>query len=268
MQPPSYPLVMCFSGHDATGGAGLVADLETLVSIGCRPSPIVTAVTVQDTVNVRNFTPVDPDLLAAQAQTVLADMKVAAFKIGMLGSAENVEAVYRIIRDYPQHPVVLDPILRAGGGTPLADQDLVAALRELLLPLATVVTPNGPEARILAPEADTLDACAQQILEWGCRYVLITGGHEATDGVVNTLYAAHRPSESFSWTRLPEIYHGSGCTLAAAIAGLLALGLEPFTAVHEAQEYTWTALQRGYPAGRGQWLPDRLFWSRDGGTGE
>ncbi|CAK0772913.1 hypothetical protein CCP3SC15_4690001 [Gammaproteobacteria bacterium] len=108
--PSTYPIVMCFSGHDATAGAGLAADIETLMSLGCHPSPVVTTVTVQDTVDVKSFTPLLSSLVEAQARAVLEDMKVAVFKIGMVGSVENVEAIHAILRDYKTLPVVLDPI--------------------------------------------------------------------------------------------------------------------------------------------------------------
>lgn len=259
----TYPVVMCFSGHDATAGAGLAADIETLVSLGCHPSPVVTTVTVQDTVDVRSMSPMISNLVVSQARTILEDMGVAAFKIGMVGSVENVEAIHSILHDYPALPVVLDPILKAGGGAILADDDLTHAMAELLLPLATILTPNSQEARVLAPESDTLDACAHQLLEHGCQYVLITGTHERTESVINTLYGNNRILETFTWNRLPQIYHGSGCTLASAIAGLLAHGLPPLTAVREAQQFTWTALYHGHRIGMGQFIPDRLFWARD-----
>jgi hydroxymethylpyrimidine/phosphomethylpyrimidine kinase len=133
----------------------------------------------------------------------------------------------------------------------------------LLLPLATVITPNSIEARKLAHNADTLDACANELEEMGCDYVLITGEHENTNHVENHLYANHRLLESFQWQRLPHSYHGSGCTLSAAIATLLAQGLEPFMAIHEAQEFTWQSLKHGIRLGMGQWHPNRLYWARE-----
>ncbi len=262
MPQPTIPIVLTFAGNDPTGGAGLQADIEAIASMGCQAAPVVCALTVQDTINVKHFEPVDPMLVIEQARAVLEDMPVATFKIGMLGSVENVEAVHSILMDYPDAPVVLDPILRAGGGTALADEALRDAMVELLFPLTTVLTPNSQEARALAPEADTLDACAQELLATGCDLVLITGTHELTETVNNTLYGNMRHLETFTWERLPHSYHGSGCTLSAAIAGLLAQGLEPFTAIHEAQEFTWEALKAGYRVGMGQHMPNRLFWAR------
>lgn len=259
----SIPVVMVFAGCDSTGGAGIQADIETLASMGCHAAPVITAITVQDTQQVQGYTAIDAALIVAQARAVLEDMPVAAFKIGMVGSVENVEAIHTLLQDYPDVPVVLDPVRAAGGGGELADEEVVDAMVTLLFPLTTVLTPNTLEARALAPEADTLDACAQEILESGCEFVLITGAHENTAAVINTLYGNRRQLESFSWERLPASYHGSGCTLASAISGLLAHGMEPFTAIHEAQEYTWETLKHGYRIGMGQYLPNRLFWARE-----
>jgi hydroxymethylpyrimidine/phosphomethylpyrimidine kinase len=152
-------------------------------------------------------------------------------------------------------------VLTAGGGAALADDELLDALQTLLLPITTVLTPNSQEARRLAPEADTLEACAMAILERNCEFVLITGTHESSPQVINTLYGNHRVLESCAWERLPGSYHGSGCTLAAAIAGLLAQGKEPLSAIRRAQKYTWQTLRAGYRTGMGQQLPNRLFWA-------
>jgi len=262
----TLPVVMTFAGHDPSGGAGLQADIEALASQGCHATPVVTALTVQDTRDVIETTALPATQVITQARAVLEDMPVAAFKVGMLGSVENTEVLHSILTDYPQVPLVLDPVLASGAGTPLGDDGLPQAIAELLLPLTTVLTPNSLEARRLAAGADTLDACAIALLDRGAEYVLLTGTHENTAQVINTLYQGHRRLESFTWERLPHSYHGSGCTLAATIAGMLAHGLDPFQACHEAQEFTWNALQQGYRPGMGQHLPDRLFWSRTEAT--
>ena len=253
---------MCFSGLDSTGGAGMQADIEAIASMGCHAAPVVTALTVQDTQQVIDYTPVDANVLIAQARAVLEDMPVAAIKIGMLGDVSIIEAIHTLLTDYPNIPVVLDPVLVGGGGGELSNEPVIDAIIRLLLPQTTVLTPNSPEARTLAPEADTLDACGQDLLDKGCEFVLLTGTHEEAEHVENRLFGNRRLLETFTWERLPHSYHGSGCTLAAAIAGLLAQGLEPFTAIHEAQEYTWEALRNGYRVGMGQLLPNRLFWAR------
>ncbi len=263
--PPKqlFPAVMAFSGNDPTGGAGIQADIEALASMGCHATPVITSLTIQDTQDIQGYVPIDASLLVQQARAVLEDMPIAAFKIGMLGSVEVIEAVHSILIDYANIPVVLDPVLIAGGGSEIADEEMIDAIATLLLPQTTILTPNSIEARLLAHEADSLEACAQELLEMGCEYVLVTGTHEATTDVTNTLYGNRRQLESFTWDRLPETYHGSGCTLASAIAGLLAQGMDPLSAVHEAQEYTWESLRAGYRLGMGQHLPNRLFWARD-----
>lgn len=257
------PVVMAITGVDPTGGAGLQADIETLASMGCHAAPVVSTVTAQDTTDVKALLAIEPELIMQQARVVLEDMPVHAFKLGLLGSVEAVEVVHTLLTDYPDIPVILDPVFAAGGGAELGDEYTIEATISLLLPLTTIATPNSHEARKLAPESDTLDACAMAILERGTEFVLITGTHEKTPQVCNTLYSNHRRLETFRWERLPESYHGSGCTLAAAIAGLLAQGEEPLTAVHEAQEYTWQALRTGYRIGMGQRLPNRLFWASE-----
>lgn len=251
-----YPVVLCFSGHDPTSGAGIAADIEALRAIKCHPSTVVTALTVQDTLNVHRFIPVAAEMVRAQARAIFADLPVAALKIGMVGSCENAAVLGALLRDYPRLPVVLDPIIHAGGGAQLADRDLILSIIEFLLPATTIATPNSNEARALAA-ADNLDDCARLILAYGCQYVLITGGDEPSAAVVNSLYHAAFPPEIHSWPRLAQTYHGSGCTLAAALAGFLAQGLNPRTAVNAAQEFTWQALAHGYRVGKGQFIPNR-----------
>ena len=257
----NVPVVIVFAGTDPSGGAGVQADIETLASMGCHAAPVITSVTVQDTVNVKRYVAMDASLVIEQARAILEDVPVAAIKIGMLGSVEVVEVIHTLLTDYPEIPVVLDPVVSAGGGGMLADDDILDAMVNLLFPLVTVLTPNSEEARAFAPEADVLDACAQEILEHGCEYVLITGAHENTPTVNNSLYSESQLIEVFSWQRLNGSYHGSGCTLSVAIAGLLSQGLDPMTAIYEAQEYTWEALKHGYRIGMGQLIPNRLFWA-------
>ena len=150
------PVVMAFSGNDPSGGAGIQADIEALISHGCHTAPVVTALTIQDTQDVLGYTPLDGGLIAEQARAVLEDMPVSAFKLGLLASTEAVEAIHTILKDYPDIPVIMDPVLASGSGTMITEDDVIEAMHELLLPQVTVLTPNSREARILAPEADTL----------------------------------------------------------------------------------------------------------------
>ena len=263
----SLPAVLTFAASDPTSGAGIQADLLAVASMGCYPLSVITAITVQDTAGVESFLPIDPDWVADQARCLLEDMPVAAFKMGMLGSTEIVTMVAEVVSDYPDVPLVLDPVLASGRGDEFAGEDMILAIRELLVPQSTVVTPNIPELRRLAGEDDNEDAgiaeCAQKLLDSGCEYVLVTGTHDSTPEVVNTLFHRGGVLRSDSWQRLPGSYHGSGCTLAAALAANLARGLDIGDAVYEAQDYTWQALAHAFRPGMGQHLPDRLFWARE-----
>lgn len=254
---PSPPIVLCLSGHDPTGGAGIQADIETVSRLGCYPSSVITALTVQDTRNVREVLPQSAEAFLKQALTVLRDMPPAAIKIGLLGSVEIVHAVHELLESAAGLPVVLDPILAAGGGTSLANQMLIEALRQTLIPRATVLTPNSPEARKLAG-MENLDDCGRALLAFGCPNVLLTGAHENENDVVNRLYRTS-DEKAYRWPRLPGSYHGSGCTLASAVAALLAGGRDIEHAVSEAQDFTWQALNNGYRLGAGQKLPNRLY---------
>jgi len=230
---------------------------------------VITAITVQDTMGVDDIMPIDADWIADQARCVLEDMPVAAFKIGVVGSVDAVTAIAEVVSDYPEIPLVLDPVFASGRGDELANEDIVAAMRELLIPQTTIITPNSLEARRLAlddrddKDNPDLEECAKRIIVSGCEYVLITGTHENTLQVVNTLYGESGIVSSESWPRLPGGYHGSGCTLASAIAATIANGLPMIEAVKDAQEYTWQTLKAGFRAGMGQHIPDRLFWARE-----
>ncbi len=265
--PPSPPLVLVFAASDPSSGAGIQADLLTLASLGCHPVTALTALTVQDTVGVQSVHPVSAELLEQQARTVLEDMPVAAFKIGVLGSVENVVAVAEILSDYPDIPLIFDPVLASGRGDEFSGEEIISAMRELLLPQTTLLTPNAPEARRLAENDDddgepSIEVCAQRLIEMGAQYVLITGTHESTPQVINTLYGTEGVIRRDNWERLPGSYHGSGCTLASAIAGCIAGGASIEDAVRDAQDYTWQTLANGFRAGMGQFIPDRFFWAR------
>ncbi len=263
----SPPIVLVFAASDPTSGAGIQADLLTLASLGCHPLSALTAITVQDTLGVESVHPVAADVLERQARAVLEDMQVAAFKIGVVGSVENVVAVAEILADYPDIPLIFDPVLASGRGDEFSGEEIISAMRQMLLPQTTLLTPNAPEARRLAESDDdesepTIDVCAQRLIETGVQYVLITGTHESTPEVVNTLYGPAGIIRRDRWERLPGSYHGSGCTLASAIAGSVAGGASIEDAVRDAQDYTWQTLKNGFRPGMGQFIPDRLFWAR------
>ncbi len=263
------PVVMTIAASDPTGGAGVQADILTLASMGCHPLSVITALTIQDTGGVEDVLPIDADWVADQARALLEDMPISAFKLGMLGSAETVSVIAEILADYPDIPLVLDPVLASGRGDALADDETVSAMIELLLPQTTILTPNTLEARRLALDEEIDDddpdapECARRLVATGCEFVLVTGTHANTAQVINTLYNDAGVVRSDAWDRLPGSYHGSGCTLASAIAANLANGLDIADAVRDAQDYTWQALMAGFRPGMGQFIPDRFFWARN-----
>jgi hydroxymethylpyrimidine/phosphomethylpyrimidine kinase len=269
------PVVLTFAATDPSSGAGLQADILALASIGCHPLSVVTGVTVQDTVGVESVMALEADWVNDQARTILEDVQIAAFKLGLLGSVENIAVIAEIVADYPDIPLIIDPILTSGRGDELANEEMQSAMCELLFPQATLITPNSFEARRLAfyEEGDeiqhtSLDESALRLLEMGAEYVLITGTHERTNDVVNSLFGSNSNGASglikaYHWERLVGSYHGSGCTLTSAIAACLAHGLSMEEAIQEAQEYTWQTLKNGFRPGMGQFIPDRFFWARD-----
>lgn len=271
---PAPPVVLVFSATDPSSGAGLQADILTLASMGCHPLSAVTAITIQDTVGVEDVMPIDSEWVTDQARAVLEDMPVAAFKLGLLGSAETIAAIAEVVADYPDVPLVFDPVIASGRGDELSTEEMISAMREMIIPQATLITPNIMEARRLAlddsDENDNPDMaeCARRLIASGCEYVLITGTHDNTPMVINTLYDINGVVRTDEWPRLPGSYHGSGCTLASACAATIAQGLDVPEAVKEAQEYTWQSLKYGFRAGMGQSIPDRMFWAREEEDGE
>lgn len=267
--PDSLPIVLVFAATDPSGGAGIQADILTLSSMGCHPLSVITAVTIQDTMGVEDVLPIDAEWVADQARCVLEDVPVAVFKVGLLGSVEAIAAIAEVVSDYPDIPLVLDPVLASGRGDELASEDMISAMRELLIPQTTLITPNSLEARRLAQDDSNenddpdLNECARRLLNLGCEFVLVTGTHENTVQVVNTLHDQQGVVRTDSWQRLPGIFHGSGCTLASAVAATIANGLGVPEAVRDAQEYTWQTLKFAYRTGMGQLIPDRLFWARE-----
>lgn len=257
MSDSPFTVTLAIGGHDPCGGAGIQADIEAIGALGGYATSAVTCLTVQDTRNVQQLIPVGPDLVIAQANAVLADLPVAAIKIGLVGDAAIAHRLAQLLRQHPEIPVVLDPVLAAGGGATLANDALRRTLIKELLPQAYLLTPNSNEARLLTG-AHNLDNCARGLLDGGARQVLITGAHEESPEVTNALYGQEGLINSWEWDRLPGEYHGSGCTLASAAAALLAQGLDLIDAVKKAQEFTWQSLAHAHRLGRGQRLPNRL----------
>jgi len=259
MSPPPPPIVLSIGGHDPSGGAGIQADIEATLANGALSATSITCLTIQDSRNVRRLVPVEPRLVLEQVRVVLGDLPVAAIKIGLVGSSRLARGLASLLADSARRiPLILDPVLRAGGGAALSDESFVTDLRENLVPLATLVTPNLPEARALAGEERPED-CARALCEAGAAWALITGTHSRDAKVINRLFGPAGQKATWTWDRLPHSYHGSGCTLASAIAAGLARGLAMAEAVSLAQAYTWHSLAAGFRPGKGQHFPDRFY---------
>lgn len=253
MRPPN---VLILSGHDPSGGAGLQADIEAVAANGGHAASVITALTRQDTRNVYAVSPVDDRFFAECIDTVTADMPLAAIKTGVLASRAQVETVARLAAARPELPLVIDPVLTAAGGGELAADPVGQAAREFLFRRATLITPNAGEARRLCDGEADIDRCGAALARHGC-HVLITGGDENYQDVINHLYGPDGSSRTARWPRLEGRFHGSGCTLAASIATRLALGDALDQAVARGQEFTWHALKASFPAGQGQAIPNR-----------
>lgn len=253
---PVPPRVLCLSGHDPGGGAGIHADIEAVAAQGAHALTVITALTIQDSRNVHRVQALAPAWLEEQIAVLEADGPIAAVKIGLIGDAAQVPLLAATVARL-RCPCVLDPVLRAGGGTELADAALRAALLDTLLAHVTVLTPNAAEARRLVPEADDLPAAAASLLARGCAHVLITGGDEPGEHVTNIGYAHGAAPRRFEWPRLPETFHGAGCTLAAALAARLALGEPVGLALERAQAWTQATLAGARHVGQGRRIPNR-----------
>lgn len=254
---PDTACVLCVSGHDPGGGAGVHADIEAVAAQGAHALSVISVLTVQDTQNVVRSVAVDADLMAQQLDALQRDCRIRAVKIGLLGSLQQVSLLRQTIAG-GSLPVVLDPVLAAGGGTRLVDEQLRGAIREQLIPHVSLLTPNQNELGWLVPEADKLAAAATQLLSEGCGGVLVTGGDADHPRITNTWHRPQARPLAWHWTRADETFHGAGCTLASAIAAQLAIGSDMRTAIGDAQQWTQQTLRRARAIGEGRRIPGRV----------
>jgi hydroxymethylpyrimidine/phosphomethylpyrimidine kinase len=254
---PTKPRVLSVAGSDSGGGAGIQADIKTITMLGGFAMTAVTALTAQNTLGVEDVFPVDPRFVAAQMRAVLSDIGADAIKTGMLGSYPVIEAVAKTCESLAAGiPVIVDPVMVAKGGASLLDKGAVDALILRLLPLASLVTPNVPEAEVLTGlkirSIVDMERAADAILGLGPSAVLMKGGHLEGDTVVDILRTADGAEHRFEGPRIASrSTHGTGCTLASAIAAGVAEGLTLQGAVARARDYVVKAIQQAPGLGRG-----------------
>jgi hydroxymethylpyrimidine/phosphomethylpyrimidine kinase len=255
------PIVLALASHDPSGCTGIQADIETCASLGCHCTSVITALCARDTRDVKDIRSIPTSFLIEQVRAVLEDLPVKAVKLGFLGQVSHVEAIHTILQDYPHLPVVLEPVTQLGDGPAAEAEALRDATKSLLLPLSTLATPDLVEAYELAQQGDTLDACAQEILEYGGEYTLITGSRRTQAHHENRLYNKKGLVREYRWERLSVFSHGGGATLSASISAYLAHGLRLLDAVEQGQNFTWHALAASRRLGMGHSIPNRLFWA-------
>lgn len=252
----SPPRVLVIAGSDSGGGAGIQADIKTLSALGAYAMTAVTAVTVQNTLGVSDVHPIPPDVVAAQVRACLSDIGADAIKLGMLHSAPLIAAVMDALTEWPDIPIVADPVMVAKGGASLLQEEAVAALAALVLPRARVVTPNTEEAgvllgRAIRDEGEMLAAAEELAARFGTA-VLLKGGHLSGAGVMNLLLEPGRPVARFVSPRLDTPHtHGTGCTLASAISAGVAAGEPLAVAVARAAAYVHDGIAHAPGFGQG-----------------
>jgi hydroxymethylpyrimidine/phosphomethylpyrimidine kinase len=249
------PRALTIAGSDSGGGAGLQADLKTFTALGVYGMSAVTSITVQNTVGVFGVVDVPPEIVYNQIKVVVEDIGVDAVKTGMLSHAGIIEAVARAVKDFRLENLVVDPVMRAKSGDPLLKSSDEVALKGLLIPRATVITPNIPEACALVGKdiktLEDMERACKEIYSMGPFAVLLKGGHMEGDILVDVFYDG-TGFEYLSYKRVPtKNTHGTGCTLASAIAGYLAKGFDLKEAVRKAREYVQGAIEHSLNLGKG-----------------
>lgn len=252
------PVLLTINSHDPSGGAGVVADVETANSLGCHCVSAITALNVRDTRNFKDRQSTGAALLIEQVRVALEDSAITAIKIGDVATIAQAEVIHTILGEYQDIPVVLDPVLHHGA----TDGDVAAAVRMLLLPRASVVILSTEHIGILSSCGDSIGASVQELLEFGCPQILATVAHREHNQTINRLYSTRGLVKEYSWDALSQTFHGAGSTLSAAVTAYLAHGFDMLEALQQGQQFTWQALAHARRIGMGSLIPDRLFWCR------
>ena len=269
MQNQTSPLILTFGPSDPVGACGLQADLACFAALGCHGLSVTTGLLIADTARIEDSQEVDADWVVDQARVVLEDMPVAAFKVGAISSVEQASAIAEIVSDYPDVPLILDPFLSSLPDSGLADDDMLSAIRQILVPQATVLLLSQVE---LARMAETwrdgggdgmLLEDVAELTGLGCELVLVTGtgssGSGASAQLTNTLFDEDGVVGTFSWQHLPGPFIGAGNTISGALAALMAHRIDTVDAVQAAQEFTVGALAHAQRFGMGKLVPNKYF---------
>jgi hydroxymethylpyrimidine/phosphomethylpyrimidine kinase len=269
VQNKTSPLVLSFGATDPVGAIGIQADLAAFSAMGCHGLSVVTAILIADTARVEDMQAVDPEWVADQARALLEDMQIAAFKIGVVGSADNASVIAEILSDYPEIPLIFDPFASAVPNQVMEDDELLGAIRDLLVPQATVLIASEVELTRFsenwrdAATPSTIATDTMRLIGAGCEYALVTGISSDSNEVSNMLFDQSGLIRHDAWPRQPGSFSGSGATLSAALTALIANGLELSEAILEAQEFTHASIAAAQRLGMGRLVPDRYFWTRD-----
>ncbi|MDB6061682.1 MAG: hypothetical protein JWM78_1785 [Verrucomicrobiaceae bacterium] len=258
MDLDKHPVLLTVNSHDPSGGAGVVADVETANSLGCHCVSAITALNVRDTQNLKDRQSTGTPLLIEQMRAALEDSSVTAIKIGDIATVAQAEAVHTILGEYRDIPVVLDPVLHHGAD----DGDVDEAIRILLFPRATISVLSVPHVKQLSTCGDSLGASVQELLEFGCPQLLVTVAAQEPNKIINRLFSTRGVDREYTWDAFSKQFHGAGSTLSAAITAYLAHGFDLQEALQQGQQFTWQAMERALRVGMGGLIPDRLFWCR------
>ncbi len=271
MQNQTSPLILTFGLSDPVGAAGTQADLAAFAAHGCHGLAVTAGLLIADTARVEDVQEVDADWVVDQARVILEDMPVAAFKVGALASIELAAAIAEIVSDYPEVPLILDPFFSSLPDSGLNDDDMLTAIRQVLVPQATVLILSQVELARMAetwrdPQAEGANTLLEDVAEltgMGCELVLVTGTGSSGSGagaqLSNTLFDEDGVVGTFNWQHLPGPFIGAGNTISAALAALMAHGMDTVDAVQGAQEYTAGALAHAQRFGMGKLVPNKFF---------
>ena len=247
--------VLLFSGLDPSGAAGVVADIETINQFGLTSLPIITTLTVQNSQEIKVFETTSQTLIEAQFQALTEDIAFQTIKIGLLGSLGQVKTIIKLLNTKPELSIILDPIITSGNDEALLDEDVINVMRNELIPLVTILTPNLAELSCLAPNLDEQSA----VSSLACPWILVTTADSSEVEIEHRLYHHSDLVGQFNYKKLPGKYHGSGCTLTSAISALIASGVPVKIACKRALDYTYQTLLSAKKVGKMQYHPNRTL---------